>query len=152
MANDDKERQKSREQEGEDPEERLRTTQFEYRTELTSFAMQGTIYIVLINGAILFGALNVIKDYENKPLVKGIGGELSELIISSIFLIFSYYCFSFSKIFLRPARYEGEIPSLGRGFLKVWFVFFGLGAISSFPALWFFAGSMISIYHRVSML
>jgi hypothetical protein len=65
-----------------------------YVTELTQAPLQGAVYLLIMNGAVLFGTLTLMKDYRDTPIVKGIGNALICFPLSAALAIAAYYSFA----------------------------------------------------------
>ncbi|MBD2746701.1 hypothetical protein IC232_08315 [Microvirga sp. BT688] len=58
-------------------------------------AMQSAVYLLLMNTAVLFGVLTLVKDHKDTPIVQDIGKQLIHLPVSSMFAVLAYFfeCF-----------------------------------------------------------
>jgi hypothetical protein len=151
MANNDGERQESHEPKD---KERLRAAQFETISEVSSSGLQGSLYIVLMNGAVLFGVISLVKDYKDTALVSGIGTNLGVLIRSSLIAIASYYTFATSNVF--SSLLKIHIISDNKIGIKIWLTSWlissVIGIILVASSLAVFGYGVLKLSGRISIL
>lgn len=81
-----------------------------YLLEVTNINLQGVIYLIIMNGVVVFGTLTILKDITKPELIRDIGIILSCFCSSALIGVLAYILLSIFRvhIFHRMVKFDAQ--------------------------------------------